>query len=55
MAVKLSQLRIAVAEDEPDCRKTFVQSLEHLGHKVNCAASNGAELWLVHGCLLGTP
>jgi two-component system, response regulator PdtaR len=44
MAVKLWQLRIAVAEDEPDCRKIFVQLLEHLGHKVICAVSNGAEL-----------
>ena len=27
-------IRIAVAEDEPDVRKTFVRLLECLGHKV---------------------
>lgn len=44
MAVKIAQVRIALAEDEPDIRKTFVRLLEHLGHKVICAVSNGAEL-----------
>ena len=44
MAVKIAQVRIALAEDEPDIRTTFVRLLEHLGHKVICAASNGAEL-----------
>jgi DNA-binding NtrC family response regulator len=37
-------VRIALAEDEPDLRKAFVALLEVLGHKVVCAASNGAEL-----------
>jgi len=37
-------VRIALAEDEPDIRKTFVRLLEHLGHKVIFAVSNGAEL-----------
>ena len=44
MAVKIAQVRIAVAEDEPDIRTTFVKLLEHLGHTVVCAVSNGAEL-----------
>jgi CheY-like chemotaxis protein len=37
-------VRIALAEDEPDIRKTFVRLLELLGHKVIFAVSNGAEL-----------
>ena len=37
-------VRIAVAEDEPDIRKTFVKLLELLGHKVVFSVSNGAEL-----------
>jgi CheY-like chemotaxis protein len=37
-------VRIALAEDEPDIRKTFVRLLEHLGHQVIFAVSNGAEL-----------
>ncbi len=40
----LPQVRIAVAEDEPDVRKTFVRLLECLGHKVVCSAANGEEL-----------
>ena len=44
MAVEIAHARIALAEDEPDIRKTFVRLLEHLGHKVVCAVSNGAEL-----------
>lgn len=44
MAIKTAQVRIALAEDEPDIRKTFVRLLEHLGHKVVCAVANGAEL-----------
>jgi CheY-like chemotaxis protein len=47
-----TRLRIAVAEDEPDIRKTFVWLLERLGHEVICAASNGEEL--VDKCQLGT-
>jgi response regulator NasT len=39
-----SPIRIAVAEDEPDVRKTFVRLLEHLGHRVVCSVSNGEEL-----------
>jgi len=50
MAIKAEQVRIALAEDEPDVRKTFVRLLEHLGHNVVCAVSNGAEL--VDGCSL---
>jgi CheY-like chemotaxis protein len=38
------RIRIAIAEDEPDLRKTFVAQLEKLGHTVICAAANGAEL-----------
>jgi response regulator NasT len=37
-------VRIAVAEDEPDIRKTFVRLLELLGHQVVFAVGNGAEL-----------
>ncbi len=37
-------VRIAVAEDEPDVRKTFVRLLECLGHKVVCSVANGEEL-----------
>ncbi len=37
-------IRIAVAEDEPDVRKTFVRLLECMGHKVVCAVGNGQEL-----------
>ena len=38
------QIRIAVAEDEPDVRKTFVRLLEHLGYRVVCSVANGEEL-----------
>jgi two-component system, response regulator PdtaR len=45
MAVEhASPIRIAVAEDEPDIRKTFVRLLECLGYEVVCAVSNGEEL-----------
>jgi len=37
-------VRIAVAEDEPDIRKTFVRLLELMGHRVVYSVSNGAEL-----------
>jgi len=37
-------IRIAVAEDEPDVRKTFVRLLEHMGHRVVCSVANGEEL-----------
>ena len=37
-------VRIAVAEDEPDIRNTFVRLLELLGHKVVYSVGNGAEL-----------
>jgi two-component system, response regulator PdtaR len=37
-------VRIALAEDEPDIRRTFVRLLELLGHEVIFAVSNGAEL-----------
>jgi CheY-like chemotaxis protein len=37
-------VRIALAEDEPDIRRMFVRLLEHLGHEVIFAVSNGAEL-----------
>lgn len=42
--VHMAPVRIAVAEDEPDIRKTFVRLLEYLGHQVVFAVSNGAEL-----------
>ena len=44
MAVDGQQIRIAVAEDEPDVRSTFVRLLEVLGYKVVCAVGNGEEL-----------
>jgi len=37
-------VRIALAEDEADLRQVFVQLLELLGHRVVCAAADGAEL-----------
>lgn len=37
-------VRIAVAEDEPDVRTTFVRLLECLGYKVVCSVGNGEEL-----------
>ncbi|RIK80407.1 MAG: hypothetical protein DCC67_09385 [Planctomycetota bacterium] len=37
-------IRIVLAEDDSDLRKAFVGILEHLGHRVVCAAANGAEL-----------
>ena len=44
MAIDGQQIRIAVAEDEPDVRSTFVRLLEVLGYKVVCAVGNGEEL-----------
>lgn len=44
MAVRISQARIALADDVPGTRKNFVRMLERLGHKIVCAVSNGAEL-----------
>lgn len=41
---QIVSVRIAVAEDEPDIRKTFVRLLERLGHKVVYSVGNGAEL-----------
>jgi DNA-binding NtrC family response regulator len=37
-------LRIAVAEDDENLRKTYVAMLECLGHTIVFAAENGAEL-----------
>jgi two-component system, response regulator PdtaR len=37
-------LKVAVAEDDGNLRKTYVAMLECLGHTVVCAAENGAEL-----------
>jgi response regulator NasT len=37
-------IRIAVAEDEPDVRKTFVRLLECMGHQVVCAVEDGEKL-----------
>jgi CheY-like chemotaxis protein len=37
-------VRIAVAEDEPDIRKTFCKLLELMGHRVVYSVGNGAEL-----------
>lgn len=45
------RIRIAVAEDEPDVRSTFVRLLECLGHQVVCAVGNGEEL--IEQCLPG--
>jgi two-component system, response regulator PdtaR len=39
-----SGIRIAVAEDDINLRKTYVAMLQSLGHRVVCAAANGAEL-----------
>jgi two-component system, response regulator PdtaR len=44
-------VRIAVAEDEPEVRKTFVWLLQRLGHDVICEAANGEEL--LDKCQLG--
>jgi CheY-like chemotaxis protein len=44
IAQQVTQARIAVADDEPQVRATFVRLLEALGHQVVCAAANGAEL-----------
>jgi len=44
MELKSSRVRIALADDVPGIRKTMVRMLEHLGHTVVCAVSNGAEL-----------
>jgi CheY-like chemotaxis protein len=41
---RVAPVRIAVAEDEPDVRKTFVRLLECLGHKVVLSVENGEEL-----------
>jgi CheY-like chemotaxis protein len=38
------QLRIAVADDEPDVRDYFQRMLPYLGHEVVAIASNGREL-----------
>lgn len=37
-------IKIAVAEDDNDVRKTFVRLLELLGHQVVCSVGNGEEL-----------
>src|SRR6188474_1500400 len=44
MAAEIAQIRIALAEDVPSVRKALVRMLEHLGHQVVCATSNGIEL-----------
>src|SRR3954447_2767642 len=44
MAQDGQQIRIAVAEDEPDVRLTFVRLLELLGYNVVCSVGNGEEL-----------
>jgi len=41
---RVLSVRIAVAEDEPDIRTTFVKLLELMGHEVVFVAANGAEL-----------
>ena len=48
---RVSPVRIAVAEDDPAVRTTFVRLLEAMGHAVVCAVSNGEEL--VDGCVVG--
>jgi two-component system, response regulator PdtaR len=42
--LETAPIRIAVAEDQAEVRRTFVRLLELLGHQVVCSASNGAEL-----------
>lgn len=37
-------LRIVLADDDPSQRHILTQVLQQLGHRVECAASNGAEL-----------
>lgn len=44
-------VRIAIAEDDPAVRRTFVLLLEALGHVVVCAAADGEAL--VDGCAPG--
>ena len=43
-AEQKAPVRIAVAEDQPAVRMTFVRLLELLGYQVVCSASNAAEL-----------
>ena len=40
----VAPVRIAIAEDEPDVRRTFVALLQGMGYDVVFAAANGAEL-----------
>jgi two-component system, response regulator PdtaR len=44
MELRSSHVRIALADDVPGIRQAMVRMLEHLGHTVICAASNGTEL-----------
>jgi len=48
---RVASARIAVAEDDPAVRQTFVRLLEALGHTVVCAAADGETL--VDGCTAG--
>jgi len=50
---RLSSLRIAVADDEPDMREYFQKSLVRLGHKVVAVAQNGQQL--VEQCRAQSP
>ena len=49
----LPQLRIAVADDEPDMQEYFSKMLPRLGHEVISVAANGREL--VEQCLRFRP
>ncbi len=48
-----AQLRIAVADDEPDMREYYQTILPHLGYRVVVVAQNGKEL--VEKCRLSNP
>lgn len=49
----MSNLRISVADDEPDMREYYQRMLTHLGHRVISCSANGREL--VDECLRQLP
>ncbi len=49
----MSNLRISVADDEPDMREFYQRMLTHLGHRVVSCSANGREL--VDECLRQLP
>ncbi len=49
----MSNLRISVADDEPDMREFYQRMLTHLGHRVVSCSANGRDL--VDECLKQLP